>query len=76
MERNALGAGPQATRSDAEVPLRAPAFRLHDRQFLDDEVQRAFHREIQRRPPPAQSPNLCLTGPPDQEFVDQRPFRV
>ncbi|MFD4318236.1 caspase domain-containing protein [Streptomyces sp. NPDC058548] len=37
---------------------------------------RDFHRAIQRRLPPTQSPNLHLTGTPDQEFVDQRPFTV
>ncbi|MFJ2936770.1 caspase domain-containing protein [Streptomyces sp. NPDC087219] len=37
---------------------------------------RDFHRAIQRRLPPTQSPNLYLTGTPDQEFVDQRPFTV
>ncbi|MFE5941612.1 caspase domain-containing protein [Streptomyces sp. NPDC056480] len=37
---------------------------------------RDFHRAIQRRLPPTQSPNLHLTGSPDQEFVDQRPFTV
>ncbi|MCX5230032.1 caspase family protein [Streptomyces sp. NPDC006553] len=37
---------------------------------------RDFHRAIQRRLPPTQSPNLYLTGTPDQEFVEQRPFTV
>ncbi|MFB8078980.1 caspase domain-containing protein [Streptomyces sp. NPDC056013] len=37
---------------------------------------RDFHRAIQRRLPPTQSPNLHLTGTPDPEFVDQRPFTV
>ncbi|MFV6029017.1 caspase family protein [Streptomyces sp. NPDC056264] len=37
---------------------------------------RDFHRAIQRRLPPTQSPNLHLTGSPDPEFVDQRPFTV
>ncbi|MFF5920438.1 caspase family protein [Streptomyces flavochromogenes] len=37
---------------------------------------RDFHRSIQRRLPPTQSPNLYLTATPDQEFVDQRPFTV
>ncbi|MFH9726513.1 caspase domain-containing protein [Streptomyces sp. NPDC017254] len=37
---------------------------------------RDFHRAIQRRLPPTQSPNLYLTGTPDQGFLDQRPFTV
>ncbi|WP_338492098.1 caspase family protein [Streptomyces sp. SJL17-4] len=37
---------------------------------------RDFHRAIQRRLPPTQSPNLYLTGTPDPRFVDQRPFTV
>ncbi|MFD7963286.1 caspase domain-containing protein [Streptomyces zaomyceticus] len=37
---------------------------------------RDFHRAIQRRLPPTQSPNLHLTGTPDEGFLDQRPFTV
>ncbi|MFG2835374.1 caspase family protein [Streptomyces zaomyceticus] len=37
---------------------------------------RDFHRAIQRRLPPTQSPNLHLTGTPDGSFLDQRPFTV
>ncbi|WP_406064339.1 caspase family protein [Streptomyces sp. NBC_01077] len=37
---------------------------------------RDFHRAIQHRLPPTQSPNLYLTGTPDQAFLDQRPFTV
>ncbi|MFG2902291.1 caspase family protein [Streptomyces zaomyceticus] len=37
---------------------------------------RDFHRAIQRRLPPTQSPNLHLTGTPDESFLDQRPFTV
>ncbi|WP_328941408.1 caspase family protein [Streptomyces sp. NBC_00250] len=37
---------------------------------------RDFHRAIQRRLPPTQSPNLYLTGTPDQKFLGQRPFTV
>ncbi|ALO12174.1 hypothetical protein AQF52_6581 [Streptomyces venezuelae] len=37
---------------------------------------RAFHKAIQRRLPPTQSPNLHLTGSPGRDFVNQRPFTV
>ncbi|MGW0120486.1 caspase family protein [Streptomyces sp. NPDC003327] len=37
---------------------------------------RAFHRAIQRRLPPTQSPNLYVTGSPSEEFLNQRPFTV
>ncbi|MFI6422484.1 caspase domain-containing protein [Streptomyces sp. NPDC050842] len=37
---------------------------------------RDFHRAIQRRLPPTQSPNLHLTGAPAPDFLDQRPFTV
>ncbi|MEU5986666.1 caspase domain-containing protein [Streptomyces sp. JL2001] len=37
---------------------------------------RAFHRAIQRRLPPAQSPNLHTTGSPSPAFLRQRPFTV
>ncbi|MEE1757428.1 caspase family protein [Streptomyces sp. SP18CS02] len=37
---------------------------------------RAFHRDILRRMPPTQSPNLHLAGQPQEEFLEQRPFTV
>ncbi|MDV5149558.1 caspase family protein [Streptomyces sp. SBC-4] len=37
---------------------------------------RDFHRAIQRRLPPTQSPNLYLTGAPASDFLEQRPFTV
>ncbi|KQX12210.1 peptidase C14 [Streptomyces sp. Root431] len=37
---------------------------------------RDFHRAIQHRLPPTQSPNLYLTGSPGPDFVNQRPFTV
>ncbi|MFB7591047.1 caspase domain-containing protein [Streptomyces sp. NPDC056169] len=37
---------------------------------------REFHRAIQRRLPPSQSPNLYLTGSPGPDFLNQRPFTV
>lgn len=37
---------------------------------------REFHKAIQRRLPPSQSPNLYLTGTPDPGFLNQRPFTV
>ncbi|MER5307475.1 caspase family protein [Streptomyces sp. NPDC002773] len=37
---------------------------------------RDFHRAIQRRLPPTQSPNLYLTGTPTTDFLSQRPFTI
>ncbi|WP_370415976.1 caspase domain-containing protein [Streptomyces fradiae] len=37
---------------------------------------RTFHRAIQRRLPPTQSPNLYTTGAPAPAFLGQRPFTV
>ncbi|MFJ3906009.1 caspase family protein [Streptomyces sp. NPDC090025] len=37
---------------------------------------RTFHRAIQRRLPPTQSPNLYTTGAPSSAFLGQRPFTV
>jgi hypothetical protein len=37
---------------------------------------RDFHRAIQRRLPPTQSPNLYLTGTPAPDFLSQRPFTI
>ncbi|MFD3534087.1 caspase domain-containing protein [Streptomyces sp. NPDC058664] len=37
---------------------------------------REFHRAIQRRLPPTQSPNLHLTGTPAPDFLNQRPFTI
>ncbi|MFF8605778.1 caspase domain-containing protein [Streptomyces sp. NPDC015346] len=37
---------------------------------------RSFHRAIQRRLPPTQSPNLYLTGSPAPAFLRQRPFTI
>ncbi|MFF3605794.1 caspase domain-containing protein [Streptomyces sp. NPDC002463] len=37
---------------------------------------RTFHRHIQRRLPPRQSPNLYVTGTPSPDFLNQRPFTV
>ncbi|MFI8961898.1 caspase family protein [Streptomyces sp. NPDC053493] len=37
---------------------------------------RTFHRAIQRRLPPTQSPNLYVTGAPSTTFLAQRPFTV
>ncbi|MGA5068260.1 caspase family protein [Streptomyces exfoliatus] len=37
---------------------------------------RDFHRAIQRRLPPTQSPNLYVTGTPSEDFLNQRPFTV
>ncbi|MFF8598029.1 caspase domain-containing protein [Streptomyces sp. NPDC015232] len=37
---------------------------------------RTFHRAIQRRLPPTQSPNLHTTGAPAPAFLGQRPFTV
>ncbi|MFB7862839.1 caspase family protein [Streptomyces sp. NPDC056069] len=37
---------------------------------------RTFHRAIQRRLPPSQSPNLYTTGSPTEAFLAQRPFTV
>ena len=37
---------------------------------------RTFHRAIQRRLPPTQSPNLYTTGAPSTAFLEQRPFTV
>ncbi|MFJ7067680.1 caspase family protein [Streptomyces sp. NPDC101115] len=37
---------------------------------------RTFHRAIQRRLPPSQSPNLYTTGAPSAAFLGQRPFTV
>ncbi|WP_031080567.1 caspase family protein [Streptomyces sp. NRRL S-118] len=37
---------------------------------------RAFHRDIVRRMPPIQSPNLHLAGRPSDRFLEQRPFMV
>ncbi|MGW5777991.1 caspase family protein [Streptomyces sp. NPDC003863] len=37
---------------------------------------RTFHRHIQRRLPPSQSPNLYVTGTPSPDFLNQRPFTV
>ncbi|WP_225802810.1 caspase family protein [Streptomyces sp. NK15101] len=37
---------------------------------------RTFHRRIQRRLPPTQSPNLHLTGTPAPDFLSQRPFTI
>ncbi|MFE0653903.1 caspase domain-containing protein [Streptomyces sp. NPDC059534] len=37
---------------------------------------RDLHREVQRRLPPTQRPNLYLTGSPDETFLDQRPFTI
>ncbi|MFF1506722.1 caspase domain-containing protein [Streptomyces sp. NPDC058326] len=37
---------------------------------------RDFHRAIQDRLPPTQRPNLHLTGSPDADFLNQRPFTI
>ncbi|MER7050266.1 MULTISPECIES: caspase family protein [Streptomyces] len=37
---------------------------------------RDFHRDILRRMPRDQSPNLYVSGRPDEEFLGQRPFTV
>ncbi|MFD5322317.1 caspase family protein [Streptomyces sp. NPDC127092] len=37
---------------------------------------RTFHRAIQRRLPPTQSPNLHTTGTPSTAYLGQRPFTV
>ncbi|MGW8884175.1 caspase family protein [Streptomyces sp. NPDC055749] len=37
---------------------------------------RAFHRNILRRMPATQSPNLHVAGSPGDQFLDQRPFTV
>ncbi|MFE2556989.1 caspase family protein [Streptomyces sp. NPDC059352] len=37
---------------------------------------RDFHRAIQRRLPSDQKPNLHLTGSPDADFLNQRPFTI
>ncbi|MEU2116313.1 caspase family protein [Streptomyces sp. NPDC016459] len=37
---------------------------------------RDFHRAVQRRLPPTQSPNLYLTGTPSPDFLSQRPFTI
>ncbi len=37
---------------------------------------RRFHREIVKRMPPDQTPNLFLAGRADQGFVSQRPFTI
>ncbi|MET9881406.1 caspase family protein [Actinacidiphila glaucinigra] len=37
---------------------------------------RAFHREILKRMPATQSPNLFVTGRPSNRFLRQRPFTI
>ena len=37
---------------------------------------RTLHRELLRRMPPSQSPNLFLTGFPDPRFEKERPFSI
>ncbi|MFC8509900.1 caspase family protein [Streptomyces sp. NPDC057411] len=37
---------------------------------------RSFHRAIQGKLPPSQSPNLHTTGAPPEDFLGQRPFTV
>ncbi|MFD8079085.1 caspase family protein [Streptomyces sp. NPDC059718] len=37
---------------------------------------KAFHREILRRMPATQSPNLFVTGRPSNRFLRQRPFTI